>query len=978
MARFKRNCLGAGISAVALTISMPACAQADAPRRFTLPAQDLGAALRSVALSSGRTVVAPAELVRGKRTPPLDGTYTPEEAVARLIEGTGLQVMRAGNALVIRRQSADSERGARGRAKGPGEETVLVTGTRIRGRTPAGAAVTTIDRKAIDESGYATTQQILQTLPQNFGGGPNETTGITGRNNADFNFTSGSGINLRGLGASSTLVLLNGERPPMAGLAGVFTDLSLIPASAIERIEVLTDGASALYGSDAVAGVVNIVPRLRFDGFETGFRAGSGDGFDELQASALAGTGWSRGHVVLGYEYYRRSALAAADRSYFSEDLRRYGLGDYRSGPGLPGTIIAGRYAFAIPAGQDGTALTPGDLSPGAGEPGDIWAGADALPAQRRHALFGAATLEVTDTLEFYAQGLFGTRRYETRGRAYFNASAVTVPASNPFYVDPLGSGQPVQVRYNFLDELGAETSEGSAEALGGTAGIRWSVGTWQVDLHATYGRQTERARTYNIMNTARLAAALADTSPSTALNLFGDGTANNPATIASLRGSLISGGRYAMWSAQMRADGPLFALPAGDVRLAIGAEHRRERYVEADSIWDRTTLQPVTMPGSLDAVRRITAGYAELSLPLSARNGTGLGIGRLDLSAALRGEHYSDFGGTLNPRFGMSWAPVDGLVVRGSWGTSFRAPNFNDLRQDPASKAYFAYPLPDPAAPTGVTNALIIRGNDPGLGPERATSWTVGIDIRPGAASGPSARISYFDIDYRDRISSPASALLTYFTNRAVYAPIIDDTPDPAEVAAYFASPYFVRFSTVPASAVTAIVDARTQNLSAQRQRGLDLDLHYRAPLGRGSLELGASGTYLLTFSQRLTGTAPSIELVDTVGNPPDLRLRGRALYGAAGFGAALFANYTDGYRNASAGQQQRVGSWTTIDLQLSYRFEGGPLSGMRLALSASNLLDADPPRTVYRLPAATLGFDLENASPIGRVFAIQVSRQW
>lgn len=155
---------------------------------------------------------------------------------------------------------------------------------------PAGAAVTTLDRKAIEQSGYAMTQQMLQSLPQNFGGGPGETTFATARGNADANTSFGSAVNLRGLGPS-TLVLLNGTRPPMAGTAGIFTDLSMVPLSAVERVEVLPDGASALCGSDAVAGVVNIVPRARFRGLETSLRYGLGDGVHDAQASLIAGHG---------------------------------------------------------------------------------------------------------------------------------------------------------------------------------------------------------------------------------------------------------------------------------------------------------------------------------------------------------------------------------------------------------------------------------------------------------------------------------------------------------------------------------------------------------------------------------------------------------------------------------------------------------------------------------------------------------------
>jgi iron complex outermembrane recepter protein len=960
-------------AALALVGSLPAIAGRYAAQAYDLPAQDLGDALRAVARRSGQTIIAPTELVAGKRAPALRGDFSPEAAVAHLLAGSGLNARRVGTALVIQRSAAESAQDAPGRGEGVGDQNIVVTGTRIRGRAPAGAAVLTLDRNAILESGYATTQQIVQAMPQNFGGGSNEATVATNRNGAEANAAYGASVNLRGLGASSTLVLLDGERPPMAGLNGVFADLSMIPTSMIERIEILADGASALYGSDAVAGVVNIVPRKAFRGLELSVRGGLADGFDEQQAGGIAGIGGADAHLTLSYEYYRRSALGVADRPYVSEDLRRYGLGDYRAGPGLPATLLAGTQSFIIPAGQDGTALTAAQLQPGVGAASDSWAGADVLPKQERHAVYAAGWVTPADGLELYAQGLFGHRSFTRRDRTSLGAPTATVPVTNPFYVDPLGTAQPVGIRYDFRKELGVEGVTGSAEGLGATGGLRWSPGRWQIDAHLTFGRQAERWTYDNIVNRARMAAALADPNRATALNLFGDGTANNPATIAALRGSSSGAGRYTLLAQQVRADGPLFALAAGDLRLALGAEHRREHYRNLGGISDYLTLTPTVEAGIVNARRDVTAGYAELSLPLSAPGGAGLGIGRLDLSAAVRGEHYSDFGDTVNPKFGVSWMPLAAVRLRGSFGTSFRAPAFNNLRQDALSKGYFAYPLTDPASQTGITNALIISGNDPDIGPERATSWTAGIDLRPDQPEGLRAQLTYFSIDYRDRIANPAAALVTFFTNRAVYAPIIDTQPDPAVVAAYFASPYYQTYNSITPAQVSAIVYAQTQNLAQQRQRGLDFDFGYRAALAGGHAELGAGGAYLFEYTQRLTPTAPVTRLLDTIGNLPDLRLRSRLLYDGDAFGAALFVNYVDGYTNNSKIIARPVSAWTTIDFQLRYR-----LGDFRLSLSATNLLDAAPPRTAYGLTSTTIGYDPENANALGRVVALALTRSW
>jgi hypothetical protein len=247
--------------------------QVSETRAYDMPSQALGAALRQVTVVSGRPVVAATDLVAGRQAPALKGRFSAEDAVAELLHGSGLRAVPVAGALVVERDPAPA-----GSADAGAPDDILVTGSRIRGHGPVGSPVITIDRAAIDQNGFATTQQIAQSIPQNFAGGANEGTGnaITGLGNGNGSF--GSGVNLRGLGQTSTLVLLNGDRPPLGGATGTFSDLSMIPASAIERVEIVPDGASAIYGSDAVAGVVNIIPRLDFTGAETSFRIGTAVG----------------------------------------------------------------------------------------------------------------------------------------------------------------------------------------------------------------------------------------------------------------------------------------------------------------------------------------------------------------------------------------------------------------------------------------------------------------------------------------------------------------------------------------------------------------------------------------------------------------------------------------------------------------------------------------------------------------------------
>lgn len=969
--------LALSIAAAALSAPLiPVAAAQEQRQNYDLLAQPLAQALREVSVRSGRNIAAPAELLRDRTAPTVRGSYTLVEVVEALLAGSGLHMRRVGDGLLIERiQSGDGTSGD----QGPPSGEIVVTGTRIRGSGPVGSTVTVVDRQAIDRSGYATTQDIVQTLPQNFGGTPGESAGAGSfHSDSGLNTANGSSINLRGLGTGSTLVLLNGDRPPLGGFSGVFSDVSMIPASAIERIEIVADGASAIYGSDAVAGVVNIIPRLNFAGAETRFRIGTADGdSQDIVASQLLGTRWSGGQAMIAYEYYHRTRLAAADRAYATDDLRNYGGTDNRTRYANPGTIIAanGR-TFAIPRGQDGRSLARGGLVAGTFNLGNDWTDADLLPDQRRHSVFAAATQELAPDVRLYARGLYSSRSFTQRERPISNA-ARTVPVINPFYVDPIGTRQPVRVQYSFVRDLGPETTSGRVEAYGGSLGLDADLGRWNIDLHGTWGRQAERTTISNRVNTARLNAALADTDPATAYNLFGDGPSTNPATIAKVRGSTRSGNSGTVWSSALRADGPLATLPGGDVRLAVGGEYREERYEDGTTISDVSTLTPVPLaPIALPGPRRVRALYGEAHVPVLGEGFMLPGVRRFDLSAAVRAERYSDFGTTTNPKFGIAWEPFSGLTVRGTWGKSFRAPNFNNLRQDPANSLFFAYTLPDPVSPTGQTNVLVLRGNDPDLRPERATSWTVGADVRPPSIPNFQLSLTYYNIHYRDRIASPAANLLNFLVNRAAYAGIIDANPSLTTIQGYFASPVFQNPFNLAPGQISMLIDARLQNLSTVKQSGVDLDLGYGFDILGGKADVGLTGAYIFHIDQALTAAAPSSDVVDRLGNPVDLRLRARAGWSDDRLSIFAFGNYLDGYTNLTNATPQEVDSWTTFDLQLGYRL--GTDRDLSIALSATNLFDRDPPKAAYFLGPFSVGFDPDNASPLGRVLSLTVTRKW
>lgn len=944
-------------------------------RSYDIAPQRLGDALREYSEISGREVVFSGSLTEGKRSASAKGRLTADAALTRLLSGTGLIAEVVDGALVIREGNAAAEAAG---STAPEGEAIIVTGSRIRGAGPVGSPVTTVDRDALDRSGRATLSDFIQTIPQNFSGGPAETNvGFSNRGKASSNIAYGTGINLRGLGPGATLTLFDGARPALGGGSGAYADVSLVPSVAIDRVEILTDGASAIYGSDAVAGVVNIRFRNRFDGAETRARVGTADGdYGEVQISQIFGKGWSTGHVVVAGEYNRRGNLAATKRPFASEDLRPFGGPDLRSNYNSPGTIVAANgQRFLIPRGQDGRGLTAADLTPSSDfNRGDARRHTDILPEQETMGLYTSVEQSLGSHVTLFSRTLYSERDFEARRRVS-GPTPVRVTSANPFYVDPIGTGQPITVYYDPAVDFGSESLRGKARAFNSVLGARADIGSWSIELTGGYGRQKEHYDSFNLVHSLRFSRAVTATDPAQAINVFGDGAVNDPALIDRLRGSIVAEARFKVWTAALRADGKLLSLPAGDLKMAVGAEYRRDRFAFSQTL-DLVTDAPllIGIPGLPDK-RVIKALYGELVAPVFDAGAAF--PGSLTLSAAGRYENYSDFGDTANPKFGARWTPLPGVALRASYGKSFRAPFFDEL-VGTANALYQTLRVADPASPTGQTVVLALFGFRPDLQPERAESWTAGLDLEPQALPGAKLSLTYFDIRYRDRIASASSDSRNILNRRDLYAPIIEDDPALATVTGYFTGPNFSNALGVAPGDVRAIIDLRTRNLSTSTIRGLDFDLGYTRPVGEGSISLNLGGTRLFAIDNQITASAPSDRVVGTLGNPVKLRLRGRAGFTIGALDAGFAVNHVGGYRNLTVTPTERVKSWTTFDLQLGAQI-GDPDGRMfRLGLSINNLFDKDPPYAQFRGPSYALAYDPEQASAIGRTIALQAVIAW
>ena len=569
------------------------------------------------------------------------------------------------------------------------QEDIVVTGSRVKGDTPVGSALITVGRSDIDLSNTTTTSQLFLDMPQvnNLGVSENNRSG----NGASANFNFSQGLNVHGVGPYATLILVDGQRVAPQGVYGLAVDTSIVPAIALERLELVPDGASAIYGSDAIAGVANLILRRNFKGVETTSNYGFGDNYREYQAGVIAGTSWGSGHGTLTYNYDGHSALKASDRSFARSNLTGEGGTDFRATQCNPGNIVIGGVSYAIPSGGV-TPATTGSLKPGTSNRCDNAASSYLIPHIRQQNVVATFDQHVTGGLSVSATGLFSRRQAETRG--LISATTLTIPTTNAFYVRPAGAAPgPETVRYSFGDFPASAESYGTSDFYQGTLGAKLKLPhNWEANASFTYGGSTEHYYQTNNVVTGALNAALASSNPATAFNPYGG--ANSSAVLAGIGNGLFAPhGEEDQDVSDIALNGSLFDLPGGDVRLAVGYQHMRARQ-HSFSVGGTDVAPAVTT--AVDFTRRVNSGYAELLVPIIGPDNAFTGVQSFQIDAAGRYDDYSDVGSTTNPKVGFTWEVVNGFKLHGSYGTSFRAPPVYQARGIANS---IVVSLPDPQA---------------------------------------------------------------------------------------------------------------------------------------------------------------------------------------------------------------------------------------------------------------------------------------
>ncbi len=770
-----RGSLLATSAIVCMVSASPALAQL---RNFDVPAQSATTGIAALGRQADIQIVAARRDTRGRRTNAVRGEMSPDQALAVLLDGTGLSARRINErtyAVVVSAAAeapAAGEMQAGGAAADSGSADIVVTGSRLP--SEGAAPVTVFDEQRIAETGVNQVADVLRYLPQQ---SFHDSEGTT--------FGASRSVQLRGLGLGTTLVLINGRRTVTSALQNTRNsfDINMLPLSAVERIEVLTESASSVYGADAIGGVMNVILKDNIERPTADIYHGFADGgAEEYQASFALSLPIEGLRNIFVFDYFERDPLFGREREFTRDsDFTRFGGSDQRVPNANPGNICSVDGAnlpglpapcAAVPVGSSGIGLVPADFLATAGQTNlqSIYADLTLQPAGERYSVAAQLRYDLSPAVNAFGELLYVNRE----DRNIFPATAVSfgfVPATNPF--NPFGV--PVFVDYRFdTDTVGPVVSRFNSQAwrlVGGLNG-RFQGGEWEAAV--LYTRDKGRNVDENEFDQAAISAALAQTDPARALNVFQDGPGGSETLLASLRVTDPAVDRLRSEALQGSAfvRSALFALPGGDVEAVVGAELRNEGIV-ADS----------EMFGiSLDADRDTISGFFELRAPLiNPEQDSPLGR-RLVVTASGRYDRYSDVGGTFTPRIAIVWEPTRSLLLRGAYGSSFRAPSLFELYLPPTLIS--GIPVQDPRRGNEVSIVDLSLSGNPDLDPEEARSLTAGVLFAPEGAAGIRLGATYWSIEQDQRVVRTNPFLV--LANESFFPELVERAaPTPADVAA-------------------------------------------------------------------------------------------------------------------------------------------------------------------------------------------------
>lgn len=864
------------------------------------------------------------------------------------------------------------------------DDDIVVTGTLVRGVAPAGTNVVGVTAEDIQASSATTVSELMTDVPQF--GSFNDLQTISGGGN----FVTTNRPNLRNLpgftttGTSSTLMMVDGSRVVGMGISSTTPDADFIPPGIIQRVEIVPDGGSALYGSDAVAGVVNFITLKRFGGIKADARYGFGDNYNTIDGNLTVGKEWDTGSAWVSFNHARNDQIFGRDRGYSFTPLAVVDGVQIRdlecSSPNL-----------RVAASPGGATALYGSLSAAARNTGNICDQTDEAgmyPEQRRYSVYAGINQQLSDTVELDFKGFY-YRKDSEFSLGQYSGSVNLGPAflaafgfvSSPFNVSLTGS--PAETKgVNFAlgpDNLSIQdlrlTSWGFRPTLTKQLGGGWQ---WRTTLG--FSESSTVSRNTRLAPAAVVGAEVA----SGRFNPFNPSSAT-ATTIATLTNwETYGSAAQRQFNVRSVVDGDLFEMPGGMVKLAAGVEYLSERY---------NARKGDTVPANFRNLRlskqdrNVKSAFGELVLPVFSAEG----VASLVVSASGRYDDYNDFGSTFNPKFGATLKPVDWISLRGAWGESFVAPSLADsVVADPTGLNWIEGATLNFIAPAAVLAAngfpavgagqkiMFLLGSTPGLKPQTATTWSLGADIEPPFIPGLRISATYYNLKYSNIIQLvPFINQNLFFSTFAASAFTLSPTQAQInDILGQAATTVGTACAPQP-TCVYGIQDVRKRNLGGFKQDGVDLSIDYRTDTDFGAIDFGISGTHVLNRKNQRAKGQPFFDETQY----SDLKLRGNLGVDIGNLRAQATWNHNRGFDldfPTGVVGQTKVGSFNTVDLFLRYAFpEEGPLGKLDFTVNVSNAFNEAPP--VFQggdIVRNQRGF--RNGNTLGRIVQVGFAKEF
>ena len=830
-------------------------------------------------------------------------------------------------------------------------EEVVVTGTSIRGVAPVGSNLISVGPSDIAATGAQTISQVLENVPA-----------LTSMGNAGQGPTSGSSFQpnihqLGGSASSSTLVLVDGHRIASSGTNHTQVDPNIVPVAALERVEVLADGSSSIYGSDAVAGVVNFITRRKFDGIQIGAQAGFLDGATDEAVNVLAGTSWDKGSVYFAYSYSFKGMLKDTARPYTNPNQTARGGDNFNNFYCSPAAIQPqGSSVYYTAAAPGGSIPTNSDNAPC-----NQWAAASLLPTEVRDSGMIKGYQQINDRLTVGAELLYATLRDKSDiSRGTLSATAFgSGDQANPFFTQPAGyTGDATRqnIRWSADDLFGPGAIEmtGSNTVYGDVNAEYKLGGDFVVDLLALGGRDDSFTTDVGTINGSVADLALNGTtnasgsltSPSitgttavitqlplttaTALDVWNPAATNR--TSQAVKDAILDNANYnrqvqGVEQFRISTNGTAFRLPAGGVKIAVGGEYLSTQLSELTVQGANAgTASSLSTSRILNFNRQVYSAYAEVNIPvISPEMGVPL-VQRFSLDISGRYDDYSDFGETKNPKFAFDWQVNDDVKLRGNISTSFVAPTldilgnqygiYNNSRyqsyQTSINIPVAAYPELTQMGLAGCTAAsttcnisslegIRINTGDHNAKAQRGRGWSLGADFTPDFLPGLTAQATFWHQTFLGGITGPTIGVIANTASMNRFLTFYPNGATPAQIAAL--TQHIPQIGAIPGK-VSYILDVVNSNYINLAIEGIDASFTYRWDTDNlGSFRVGDALTQFTKFDQSY-GNGAYYSVLNTTGANntfPSIATQMRANFGWTydSFTADLFWNLTGAYRN-------------------------------------------------------------------------------